>query len=383
MKKYFIRRGWKDLIFLCLAAATWFGIRWYFAQPDDYARWKARIPIDPNIPLSKGHGTSGSPPCLYIVPPKATGQTHTSGTIDDCATLLPNGQRLDFFEVALGGGFFPVKTDLYVSGSVPLAFTRTYAPLTSAADRFQIYLPHVYDLFVFGSRFPYTYLYWVFPDSRQVYYNRVSQGTGYADAVFAPNSAKGVFANSRVNWNGWGWDWSFADGMTYLSPEAYNAKRPQQGSIIGVFNSRGEEAKLSRDDDGTLTRIDSPNGGWIRFYYSDAHLLRARSSLKETVDYAYDPRDHVTSVHEPNGSTITYSYDDADRITKADDPSEGVSVSVEYDDKGAVSTLTVNGMTYRFANDAADNSVTVTAPLGKVTRVNIKKTDDYTSYSIQ
>jgi YD repeat-containing protein len=170
--------------------------------------------------------------------------------------------------------------------------------------------------------------------------------------------------------------------MTYLSPEAYNANRPQQGSIIGVFNSHGDEAKLSRDDDGTLTRIDSPNGGWIRFDYSHKHLVHASSSLKETADYIYDSRDRLTAVREPDASKIAYSYDAADRIIRVDDPSEDASIMIQYDDTGAVNTLTVQGLTYRFSN-APDHSVTVIDPTGKSTRVEISKTEDRVSYAIR
>jgi hypothetical protein len=52
----------------------------------------------------------------------------------------------------------------------------------------------------------------------------LAPGTGFADSIFGAESSSRIFANSRVNWNGWGWDWTLPDGTTYLSPEAYRAR---------------------------------------------------------------------------------------------------------------------------------------------------------------
>jgi hypothetical protein len=95
---------------------------------------------------------------------------------------LPNRDRLDVFEIPLEGGFFPIKTDLYVPDTIPLAFTRTCVPPTAWSERFQVFLPHVYDPFLTGFIFPYTYQDWRLPDGQSDHYERISPGTGYADA---------------------------------------------------------------------------------------------------------------------------------------------------------------------------------------------------------
>ncbi len=120
--------GWRDLIFLCVVAALWVTARRYLSQPSDYAKWKASVRAEPGIPISPKPGHGGLPPCFFIVPHMTDHQTPASGSIDDCLPLLPDGQKLDLFEIALDGGFFPIKTDLYVSDTIPLAFTRTYVP---------------------------------------------------------------------------------------------------------------------------------------------------------------------------------------------------------------------------------------------------------------
>jgi hypothetical protein len=50
-----------------------------------------------------------------------------------CLMLAPNGKKLELFEVDLWTGeFVPVKTDLYVPDTIPLAFTRVARPLVRA-----------------------------------------------------------------------------------------------------------------------------------------------------------------------------------------------------------------------------------------------------------
>jgi YD repeat-containing protein len=386
---YLRSRGWKDFIFACAAVAVWVGVRHYLSPPSDYEKWKVRVKAAPDLSISQEPGRSGLPPCFFIVPSKAVNQPRlNSGSIDDCLTLLPNGERLDVFEIALGGGFFPVKTDLYVPDTIPLAFTRTYVPLTTWSERFQIFLPHVYDPFLTGSRFPYTYTDWRLPDGQSIHYERISQGTGFADAVFGTVSSSRVFANSRINWNGRGWDWTLPDGTTYLSPEAYNATRPQQGSLVGFFDRNGNEVRLSRGDNGELTEIESPWGRWIRFEYSQLHMIRAHDSSGNVVEYEYDSSSRLSAVKYSGGQSTKYSYDTANRVVEVEDPSEDVGMEIKYDSIGAVTEImTDREHTYHFRYTIDKASKTFNAfvgpPTGKVIRVRIQNQAGTLSYSIQ
>jgi len=152
LKGYLRSRGWKDFIFVCLAVTLWTGIRHYLSPPSDYAKWKMRVKAAPDLSIAQEPGRSGLPPCFFIVRPKAVNvPSIDSGSVDDCLSLLPNGHRLDVFEIPLEGGFLPIKTDLYVPDTIPLAFTRTYVPLTAWSERFQVFLPHVYDPVPYGK----------------------------------------------------------------------------------------------------------------------------------------------------------------------------------------------------------------------------------------
>src|SRR5271156_2044911 len=388
VKNYLRCRGWKDFIVICVAVALWTGVRHYLSPPSDYSKWKARVKAAPELSISHEPGQSGLPPCFFIVPQKAVNHpTLDSGSVDDCLSLLPNGQRLDLFEISFVGGFLPIKTDLYVPDTIPLAFTRTYVPLTTWAKRFQVFLPHVYDPFLTGSRFPYTYQDWQLPDGQSIHYDRISAGTGFADAIFGAISSDRIFANSRVNWNGWGWDWTLADGTTYLSPEAYNSTRPQQGSLTGIFDRNGNEVRLKRSASGDLTEIVSPQGHWIRFEYSQSHLIRAHDSLGNVVEYEYDANNRLISVKYPDGHSTKYSYDAVNRVIAVQDPSEDIAMEIKYDSNGAVAEITTDReRTYQFRyvfDETLRSAVAfVLEPSGELIQVSMRAQEYTVAYSI-
>src|SRR6266849_9492082 len=241
MKNYFTRRGWKDLIFLWVVVSLgiWVERHFYGLGLSDAEKWSRRAQVDPRhtVGAPTAPGVSGLSPCFFVVPSAEVNQPVQSATVADCLLLTPDGKKLNLFEVAvLGSEFMHIRTDLYVPGVVPIALTRATSPSRAWSKSHKAYLRHVYDLYLSGDRFPYTYLDWLLPDGQSIHFTRISQGTGYADAVYEATSRDPTFAGARINWNGFGWDVALANGATYLSPEAYNATRPQQGSLVGIFD---------------------------------------------------------------------------------------------------------------------------------------------------
>ena len=274
---------WRDLIvvLLGLTLGWWINHSYSFRGPTDYQKWQARS--QPR-PLGRGQdagkpGQSGLPPCFFILPKGASDQPFVSGSVGDCLHLVPDGRKLDLFEISLLGGFAHIKTDLHVADVMPLAFTHIVIPLDDWAKRNRIYLHHVYDPFLTGHRRPYTFADWMLPDQESIHYERISPGTSYADAVFEAKSSGEIFEGSRINWNGWGWDLSLEDGTTFLSPEAYSATRPQQGSLVGIFDKEGHEVRLLRKSSGDLTEVKSPSGYWIKLAYDEGRMIGATDSL--------------------------------------------------------------------------------------------------------
>jgi YD repeat-containing protein len=388
IKTYARSRGWKDLLFL----AVLFSILCVLYNPPwgtDRAKWRRRTkPLALNPAVSNWKtGESGLAPCFFIVPSAATNQPAVSGTVGDCLLLVPDGRRLDLFEVPLLGGFIPVKTDIFVEDTIPLAFTRTYVPVDDWNRRFQVYVPDVYDPFLTGSRFPYTYLDWTLPDRKSIHYGRISPGTGFADAVYEAASFITVFAGSRVNWNGNGWDLSLESGTTYLSPEAYYSQRPQQGSLVGIFDGNGNEVRLSRQSNGDLTKIMSPNGRSIQLIYNEGRVSQLTDDSGDAVEYGYDVQSRLETVRFPNRQPIQYSYDASNRIVKVEDAQEGFTLQSKYDPQGYVTEIKLgDGRTYNFdyqrGNSDETFRVIIHDPEGQTTRVNVHPTKDRTSYTV-
>lgn len=389
-KGYLQRRGWKDLIFLCVVLVLGYAAKLRFTL-SDIEKWKARPQLSPRVvPSSQPKQVqSGHMPCFFIVPSGAINQPVVSGSVGECLLLVPDGRKLDLIEVDLGGFVFPIRTDLFVEDIFPLAFTRSYFPRDDWSSRNRIFLPNVYDPYLMGSRHPYTYLDWWLPDRQSIHYQRISPGTGYADAVYENPSPGPVFGRSRVAWNGYGWDLALEDGTTYLSPEAYSAKRPQQGSLVGIFDKEGNEVRLSRNSDGDLTEVRSPSGRWIRFHYDAAgHMIQATDGSGNKVEYEYDANNRLRKVKSPSGQSTTYAYDTSNRIVSAEDSLAGTILAVEYEAKqGAVTRVTTGGRTYdfRYVYDEVSNSthVDITGSQGEATRVRVQGSEKAIFYTVE
>jgi YD repeat-containing protein len=375
---------WRDLAVVAAGVGIGLWLNHHFTpyNPTDYQKWQAR-PQLAAVANSLGEekaGQGGLLPCLFIVPGGGA-QRLVSGSIGDCLRLVPDGTQLDVFEIPLTGGFLHVKTDLYVSDVMPLAFTRCVVPLDDWAKRFHVYVPHVYDLFMYGDRFPYTYLNWTLPDRQEVHYQRVSAGTAYADAVYEATVTDRTFSESRIAWNGYGWDLNFESGLTVLSPDAYYSTRPQQGSVVGIFDQQGRETRLKRDSDGELKKIVAPGGAWIQLSYSRGRLSEAKDSLGEWAKYSYDAEKRVVGVDYSGGSTIRYGYDSANRVVEVEGSPGGFVLRNKYGSGGNVEELSVGEETYRIrwrGDDAA-----VVGPGGDVRRVHFAKQDGRVTYSVE
>ena len=362
---------------------TWVDHHYIALRPNDYQKWQGRPRLSsPERARSNNRaGQSGLRPCLFIVPKGVLDKDFVSRSVGDCQLLLPDGSNLDLFEIPLWGSFVHIKTDLYVPDAMPLAFTRCTIALDDWAQRNRIYIPHVYDLFMFGDRRPYTYLFWRLPDRQEIHFKRVSPGTSYEDAVFESMSEDPIFSRSRVAWNGWGWDLNLPGGLTVLSPEAYWAKRPQQGSVVGIFDQEGREVRLERDSDGDLKKIIAPSGKSIDLRYRRGRLAEAKDSLGNSSRYTYDDEGRLVRVDYASGSAVKYVYDSANRIVEVDGSPSGTVLKVRYGLTGVIEQTEVDGDTYAIRRLA--DRVEITGPKGAVTRVRTTERDKKKTYTVE
>jgi YD repeat-containing protein len=180
-----------------------------------------------------------------------------------------------------------------------------------------------------------------------------------------------------------------ANGTTYLSPEAYNATRSQQGSLVGVFDSKGNEVRLSRAANGDLKEIKSGRAGWIRLRYDESErVTRADASSGEFVEYSYDGENELARVQYSTGETIEYAYDSRHRIVGVDDAAKSVSRMPVYDGDGTMIGLRTDPThRYTFAHrtdkPARMIEVEITDPQGRHMKIDARLSNDELRYSVE
>ncbi len=278
----------------------------------------------------------------------------------------------------LRGGYLILRqTDLFVEDELPLAFTRCFRMWDTESRGFGVGWNHPYDILPVGSRNPYTYVDLIMPDGDAIHYNRISEGTGYADAVYEHTATTTPFLHSTFRWNGNGWDLLFSDGALFLFPENYRGKQPHQGAPTAMQDAHGHRIQFVRDRDRNLEQLTSPSGRVIRLEHDDkSRVTSAADDRGRAIRYTYDARGNLSTVTD--GDRVErYSYVDASVIAVATNGGPTPSrLQVQYAD-GRVSALTLaDGRTYHFeygmrtdSNEASEANVI--APDGTRTRVGI------------
>jgi RHS repeat-associated protein len=270
--------------------------------------------------------------------------------------------------VDLGTGLFVLqKTDLALQDVIPLALTRTYRPGDNATHPFGIGATHPYALRLWSAAL-YVEADLVLPDGGTIHYVRTSPGTGYADAVFEHTTTPGPFYQSRMVWNGDGWDLTLKDGTVYVfgDPEPLQAIRDRFGNTVQLTWDAANER---------VTKVTSPTGRFIEFTYDGFdRITQAKDNIGRTVGYEYDAAGRLWKVTDARGGVTEYSYDIAHRMLTIKDPRNIVYLENEYDTSGRVIRQTqADGGEYEFTytvNGSGQITQTdVTDPRGVVRRV--------------
>lgn len=280
----------------------------------------------------------------------------------------------DGYEVDLQSGLFVHKeTDLSFEGVVPIQLIRTYCQSDPISRPFGIGTSHPYELFLVGDTSAYSYLDLILPDGGGVHYRRVSPGRSYADGVFEHTTSQSPFKNSRIIWNGHGWNLTLADGALYLLPDGYNSTRAAQCAMVGYRDGKGNALTLVRDSASNLLSITSPSGRWVRLTYDSGNrIVQAKGSDGKELTYQYDTAGRLIRVRDSKAKVTDYTYDASHQMLAI---SEGgrVLVTNEYDRAGRVSRqILKDGRIFKFSyvSDSKGNitETAVTEPTGKVNR---------------
>jgi YD repeat-containing protein len=305
------------------------------------------------------HGPSGMSPCLVLpvhagvgeasrqsvdaLP--ASGMSQPSIPIRHCLDLVPGGAPANAVELNLNNlAVMFVQTDLYLPGDPPIAFTRVVQRYVDWNSKYQIYLPDEYLTFPTGHRNPYTDMTVWLADNRGVLFNRITEGTGYADAVYEPGSTGSLFDYALIGWIGNKWDCDLADGRTLVFPDSYFAKRPQQGSIVGLIEPSGASLSLERDREGNLHEVRSSDGRWMEVHYQGPVVVSIIDSAGEKASYSYDDNDRLSRSTNTAGDTLTYSYNASGDLEKVENVrTHQRVVSVQYASREYPESIQVDG----------------------------------------
>ena len=264
-------------------------------------------------------------PCVFANAEEGT----VKASVGRCAMPTSPGGDIDRFEVDLRDGAFVLRqTDLRVNDVFDVPLTRSYRSddwlgnwgRVNQSHAFGVNSNHPYDIAPQGSRNPYTFQMLVLEDGDFLYFDRISKGTGYADAVYQHTETSSRFYKATTSWNGGGWTTRLADGSSITFPESYNAKNLAQGAAISIRDADGNELKLNRDAQRNLKEILTPHQRRITFDYDDhARVTEAVDDAGDWTRYGYDAAGMLIYAIHSSGHERHYSYEGALMTAIADE----------------------------------------------------------------
>ena len=283
------------------------------------------------------------------------------------------------FQVDLHSGMFVIRqTDLFIPDVIPVSLTRTYRDWDVNSRAFGTGGNHPYDICPTGTRFPYTYMDLNLEDDQQIHFRRISDGTGYADAVFGHDQTASEFYGAQIAWNGNGWTLDFRDGRQFLFPEAYHAKSYAQGAAFEMRDANGHRLKLQRDNHRNLEQVVSPSGRIVSFKYDGAdRISTAVDDAGNVRKYSYDSTGHLETVADV--SHVLYRFEYADLLhspgydpylmTRIIDGKGRVLLQNSYENGRMSAQKLANGDLYKYGYIFVKNEIVetiVNGPNGKV-----------------
>jgi hypothetical protein len=298
--------------------------------------------------LAPSEPVDASYPCFLVSPLiEWDVEAPIDAHVDRCTPGTRTDRRYDELEVDLREGLVVTRhTDAFRPDSIPLVLTRASHGWDAMSRAFGIGGNHSYDIFPVGSRNPWTFVDLVMPDGASLRFDRVSQGTDFTDAVYE-HHARGAFLGATMRWNGTGWDLRSRDGSVLKFPEAYSAKRGQQGALVGMQDDAGHRAVFERDRDGNLKRLVSPSGSFLSFEYDNEYRVRQMTDDEgRVVRYTYEDG-RLVGVDDTSRYT-RYTYDDG--LLSSVSGNDGAQlVAISYRNQRVAGIVLADGRRVRFA----------------------------------
>jgi hypothetical protein len=217
----------------------------------------------------------------------------------------------DEFAVDLRSGKFVVKsTDIELRDTPYISLMRVYESFDSQTRAFGMGSEPGIDLCLQGSRWPYTYLDLTLADGNSLHFDRISEGTGYADAVYEyTTTTLKDFYRAEIRWNGNGWSLELPNGDIYIFPEAYSAKTCVKTSPVKIIKVNLGEIDLKRSSEGALLCICSHSGTIILQYDETLKIATIRNNKGDIDQYQYDLLGRLREVKRNQMIAYVFGYD--------------------------------------------------------------------------
>src|SRR4029077_9847122 len=127
-----------------------------------------------------------------------------------CPMSAVDTGRIDRFEAGLRYGNFVLwQTDLELIDCSDFPLNLSYRSNdwvhSNPVHAFGRNTNQPYDVAPVGTRNPYAYLIVALEDADFLYFDRISKGTGYADAVYQHTETSTKYYKAVISWNGDGW----------------------------------------------------------------------------------------------------------------------------------------------------------------------------------
>jgi YD repeat-containing protein len=339
-----------------------------------YAWWRHGRIDTAKFALAHLHGNAPAPhldgthPCVSA--PVVGGVA--APALSRCATPTTH-TAADTFQVDLRYGTFVLRqTDLQLNDEIAYPLTRSYNSQNwgdNAPRAFGRLSNHPYDIAPEGTRRPYTLMMLMLEDNDFLYFNRISPGGGFENAVFQHTETSTRFYKATINWNGDGWTLRLTDGSEVLFPEAYNARNMAQGASTRMRSATGATLQLVRNARRDLQLMKTDHGHWIRFTYDEfSRVIRAEDDRGNWVRYGYGsgPSGMLLYAIHSSGAERHYEYEGL-RMIAITDQHATVLLRNTYENNAVVRQEYANGDVYEYrylnpARHAYADSVVVTLP---------------------
>ena len=322
------------------------------------------------------HGTTGARlpkldgefPCVFATVTPAAVRPE----VGKCAMPTKPSRPVDRFEVDLRyGNFILRQSDLYIQDIFDVPLTRTYNSgdyiHPNRVHAFGKNTNHPYDIGPLGTRNPYTYSLIILEDGDFLFFDRVSEGVGFADAIYQHTETSTRFYRAVTAWNGNGWTTWLADGSSIQFPEAYRSTNMAQCAAVEMRDGQGNALKLLRDPQGNLLEIRTPHQHSMKFHYDEnSRIIRAQDEQGNWARYQYNEDGLLDEVDLSSGHERHYSYDGL-LMTSIEDESHKVLLRNFYEKRALTRQDFGNGQVYSYvytwsANGHYAMRVVVTLP---------------------